>query len=137
MRINVSPRQVEAESESLSQVISIPLGSQVHLLWGPTLCADDFFERLAPSSEVDGASEAESHGKRRIRDKSPGRGLAVAHSLRQRPWVSPFSVFCPHASFLSPPVAQPRSCQSSFSHLCALPLTLDFMALFLPQGPAF
>lgn len=89
MRINVSPRQVEAESESLSQVISIPLGSQVHLLWGPTLCADDFFERLAPSSEVDGASEAESHGKRRIRDKSPGRGLAVARSLSRGPGSLP------------------------------------------------
>jgi len=63
-------------------------------------------------------------------DKTMGR---VFHLLN----FNFFSVFCPHASFLSPPVAQPRSCQTSFSHLCALPLTLDFMALFLPQGPAF
>ena len=69
--------------------------------------------------------------------QSPGRGLAVTRSLSQRPWDSPFSVFCPHASFLRPPMAQPRSCQTSFSHLCALPLMLDFMALFLPQGPDF
>lgn len=67
----------------------------------------------------------------------PGSWACSSAQPQSRPWVSPFSVFCPHASFLSPPVAQPRSCQTSFSHLCALPLTLDFMALFLPQGPAF
>lgn len=76
-RISVSPRQVGAESESLSQVISLSLGSQAQLLWGPTLCPDDFFEPLAPSSEADEASEVESHGKRRIRDKSLGHGLAI------------------------------------------------------------
>ena len=50
---------------------------------------------------MDEASEAESHGKRWIKDKSLGRGLAIMRSLnRHRPWVSPFSVFCPQASFL-------------------------------------
>lgn len=80
-RISVSQRQVGAESESLSQVISLSLGSQVQLLWGPTLCPDDFFEPLAPSSEADEASEVESQGKRRIRDKSLGHGLAITCSL--------------------------------------------------------
>lgn len=137
-RISVSQRQVGAESESLSQVISLSLGSQVQLLWGPTLCPDDFFEPLAPSSEADEASEVESHGgvrgrvPRKETDQRQVPGPWACNNLQPQssaPWVSPFSVYCPHASFLSPPMARPRSCQASLRQPCALPADVWFYGL--------